>query len=97
MNIQFLDIARQELDDAIVFYNREREGLGDDFLLEVKHVLNSIAVFPEAWHLVSRRTRRCQLRRFPYGVIYQVRKDELLIVAVAHLHRNPVFWKNRVV
>lgn len=49
MNIRFLDVASQELDDAIVFYDREREGLGDDFRLEVKYALNSIAVFPEAW------------------------------------------------
>ena len=96
MNIRFLEVASQELDDAILFYNREREGLGDDFYQEVKHALNSITVFPEAWHPLSNRTRRCRLRRFPYGVIYQIRKQELLIVAVAHLHRKPSFWKNRV-
>lgn len=96
MNIRFLKVASQELDEAVRFYNRERQGLGDDFLLEVKHALNGLALFPEAWHPLSRRTRRCRLRRFPYGLIYQVRKDELLIVAVAHLHRKPGYWKVRV-
>jgi len=97
MNIRFLDVASQELDDARDFYNLEKEGLGDDFWQEVKHALNSITVFPEAWHPLSLRTRRCRLRRFPYGVIYQIRKDELLIIAVAHLHRKPDYWKKRVV
>jgi plasmid stabilization system protein ParE len=97
MNIRFLDIASLELDDARDFYNLEKEGLGDDFWQEVKHTLNSITVFPEAWHPLSLRTRRCRLRRFPYGVIYQIRKDELLIIAVAHLHRKPDYWKKRVV
>lgn len=96
MNMRFLDIASQELNDTIDFYNGEREGLGYEFWLEVKHALNSITVFPEAWHPLSLRTRRCQLRRFPYGVIYQVRKNELLIIAVADLHRKPDYWKDRV-
>jgi len=95
MNMRFLHVASEELDDAIKYYNAEREGLGDDFREEVKHALQSIAVFPEAWHPLSLRTRRCRLRRFPYGLIYQIRKDELLIVAVANLHREPDYWKNR--
>jgi len=97
MNMRFLDVASQEVNDAIDFYNAEREGLGDDFWVEVKHALNSIIIFPKAWHPLSLRTRRCRLRRFPYGVIYQVRKHELLVIAVAHLHRKPGYWKNRVI
>jgi len=31
MNMRFLDVASQEVNDAIDFYNAEREGLGDDF------------------------------------------------------------------
>ena len=56
MNMRFLDIASQEVDDAIDFYNAEREGLGDDFWVEVKHALNSIIIFPKAWHPLSLRT-----------------------------------------
>ncbi len=97
MNIRFLDVASQELDDTIEFYNCERQGLGDNLYHEVKHALKSIAVFPNAWHPMSVRIRRCRVQRFPYGLIYQVRKDELLIVAVAHLHRKPDYWKRRIV
>ena len=95
MNIRFLNSARQELDEAVAFYAEERPGLGYDFLRKITHALNTIAAFPHAWHPLSKRTRRCRLRRFPYGLIYQVREDELLIVAVAHMHRKPDYWKNR--
>ncbi len=96
MKIRFLDIAQSELDDAIVYYNYESLGLGDEFLTEMLSALNRIAQFPKAWHSSSKRTRRCQTRRFPYGVIYQYRGDEILVVAVANLHRKPEYWGNRI-
>jgi plasmid stabilization system protein ParE len=95
MKINFLEIAQKELDDAVDYYNYEPPGLGDVFLTEVLKTLERIAEFPEAWHPCSKRTRRAQTRRFPYGVIYQVRELEILIVAVANLHREPDYWVNR--
>ena len=96
MKINFLEIAQMELDDAIEYYNYESPGLGDNFLIEVLNALDRIDEFPEAWHPCSKRTRRCQTRRFPYGIIYQVREHEILVVAVANLHRKPDYWKDRI-
>lgn len=76
MQIRFLEIAQIELDEAIDYYNYEESGLGEDFLTEVLKSLDRIGQFPEAWHPCSKRTRRCKTRRFPYGVIYQIRKDD---------------------
>ncbi len=96
MKIRFLEIAQIELDEAIEYYNNEFPGLGVAFLDEVLSSLDRIGYFPEAWHPCSSRTRRCQTRRFPYGIIYQKRESEILIVAVANLHRKPDYWKDRV-
>ena len=96
MKINFLKIAQMELDDAIEYYNFEVAGLGDTFLAEVLNALDRIGRFPEAWHPCSKRTRRCQTRRFPYGIIYQIREKEILVVAVANLHRKPDYWEDRI-
>ncbi len=96
MRIRFLEIAAIELDEAIRYYNCEAPGLGDDFLTEVLKSLDLIARFPKSWHPCSKRTRRCQTRRFPYGVIYQIRAAEILIIAIAHLHRRPDYWRDRI-
>jgi len=96
MRIRFLEIAEIELDEAIAYYNHEATGLGEAFLTEVLNSLDRIGKFPEAWHPSSKRTRRCQTRRFPYGIIYQMRKDEILVVAIANLHRKPEYWKDRI-
>jgi toxin ParE2 len=96
MRIRFLEIAQIELDEAIGYYNYELPGLGEAFLTEVLNALDRIGKYPEAWQSFSKRTRRCQTRRFPYGIIYQIRKDEILIVAIANLHRKPDYWKDRI-
>lgn len=96
MKIRFLDIAQIELDETIYYYNYELTGLGKEFLTEILSALDRIAQFPKAWTLISKRTRRCQTRRFPYGVIYQDRGDEILVVAIANLHRKPDYWKDRI-
>ncbi len=96
VKINFLEIAQIELDEAVEYYNYEVPGLGDAFLSEVLDALDRIGKYPEAWHPSSKRTRRCQTRRFPYGIIYQVREQELLVVAVANLHRKPDYWKDRL-
>ena len=37
-----------------------------------------------------------RIGEFPYGIIYQVRQDEILIVAIANLHRRPDYWEYRI-
>jgi len=79
----------------VQFYDHELAGLGATFLAEVVSAIDRIAKYPEAWQPFTKRTRRCQTRRFPYGVIYQPRKNGILIIAVANLHRKPNYWKDR--
>jgi plasmid stabilization system protein ParE len=96
MKIEFLPPARAELTDAISYYNIQSEGLGYEFAAEVKRTLERIVRHPDAWLKLSERTRRCRTNRFPYGIIYQVRKEMLLIVAVMHMSREPETWKSRL-
>jgi len=96
MEIKFLAPAENEFLDAISYYNMQSEGLGYEFAAEVKKTIERIIQYPEAWAKLSKRTRRCRTNRFPYGVIYQIREETLLIVAVMHLGREPQNWKSRL-
>jgi len=96
MRIRFLEIAQIEFDQAIAYYNYESPGLGEEFLTEILNAIGRTGGFPEAWHRLSELTRRCQIRRFPYGIIYQIRDSEILVVAVANLRRRPDYWKDRL-
>jgi plasmid stabilization system protein ParE len=96
MKIVFLPPAKADLAEAISFYNTQSEGLGYDLAVEVKKTLERIIQYPEAWPMLSKRTRRCRTNRFPYGVIYQLRPNTLLVVAIMHLSRNPETWNSRL-
>jgi len=96
MDVRFLDMAQRELDDAVEYYNAQSAGLGEQFPLEVLRTLERIRQYPEAWHSFTQNTRRCQTQRFPYGVVYQILESKILIVAIAHLHREPGYWRNRI-
>lgn len=96
MNIQLLEPARQELDEAIAWYADQAPGLGDAFLIEILKTLKLVTQFPQAWHPLSAQTRRCRLNRFPYSVIYSQEGDGLLVIAIAHQHRKPGYWRDRL-
>ena len=85
-----------ELDEAVTYYDTESAGLGQVFLLDVLSAIERIRNFPNAWHPLSANTRRCRTRRFPFGVIYQATDNEILVVAVANLHREPNYWQDRL-
>ena len=81
---------------AIKYYNRELAGLGDKFLFQILSSIERIIEFPEAWHIFNKNTRRCLLHKFPYGIIYKIFDKEILVIAIANLHREPDYWMNRI-
>jgi plasmid stabilization system protein ParE len=96
MTFEITAAAEHELRTAIEYYNHECPGLGFEFAAEVQCVFDRIANNPRAWVSLSPRSRRCTTRRFPYGILYQIREPGILIVAVMHMHRHPQNWQARL-
>nr|VFK13776.1 MAG: hypothetical protein BECKLPF1236A_GA0070988_100944 [Candidatus Kentron sp. LPFa]VFK29572.1 MAG: hypothetical protein BECKLPF1236C_GA0070990_100904 [Candidatus Kentron sp. LPFa] len=100
MKARFLLPARRELGEAVRYYNAQRAGLGDEFRDEAWATIERVKHFPLAWQPLGRNIRRCQMRRFPYGIIYeplsQSGESRIIVIAVACLHREPEYWRSRV-
>lgn len=96
MKINFLKIAEIELKESVEYLNDQSEGLGFEFANEVKRTIHRITSFLDAWPKLSKKTRRARTNRFPYGIIYSYTEDEILIIAIMHLHRDPEYWKDRI-
>lgn len=91
-----LESAKNELQDSAVYYEQKSPGLGDEFLDEFEQGIKMILSFPEAWGQMDAHFRRFLLRRFPFGIIYRMDGDTLIITSVMHLSRHPESWqKNR--
>ncbi len=96
MAYDFHPDAKQELDDAVAYYDNISREMGDAFVTEVERALNRVEKFPQAWTELSKNTRRCRIASFPYGIIYALKEQQILIVAVMHLQRQPNYWTNRI-
>lgn len=51
MRVIFTRLARQELEDAVRFYELEYSGLGRKFKEEVRKAALRIAAYPEGWSI----------------------------------------------
>jgi len=96
VNVSYLSIAEEELGKAIEYYEEKEVGLGLRFYAEYRAALERILAYPDAWYALSGNTRRCRTKVFPFGIIYQLRNDGILIVAVSELHQKPGYWKDRI-
>ena len=93
--VSFHELAEFELNDAIVFFESEREGLGLWFLSAVEAAVAHIQKHPEASPVIIQDIRRKVLRRFPYSIMYSVRPDRIRILAIANQRRRPFYWRGR--
>lgn len=97
MKIRYLHAADVEFQEAIDYYNGQKPELGFEFSGEVKEAVARIRNYPLAWTPLSKRIRRAQVHRFPYSIIYEVRVDLIMIIAIQHHRRKPKSWRARLI
>ena len=101
MTVIVLPEAELEAAEAIIWYDDQRFGLGQEFLDELRQVLDRIGGGPAEQSRLENYAgphdvRRCLLKRFPYSVVFACRPDAVLIVAVSHVRRQPLYWLDRL-
>lgn len=93
--------ARTEIRLAALWYDERRPGLGDEFIGRVGEVLEGIARTPALYPVwpgtpaTVDPIRKASLNQFPYLVAFEVHPEHLLVLAVAHSKRRPLYWLAR--
>ncbi len=97
MRYSFHPEAREEFRLAIDYYEERETTLGYQFAAEVYAAIERTTAHPDMWPFIEEGIRRCLVRRFPFGVIYyhDESSNELMILAIMHLHREPYYWAHR--
>jgi len=96
VKIVFDKLAQLELDDASEYYELEVPGLGARFKVEVKRGIRRIREYPDTWAKEKNDVRRYLLHTFPYKILYSIEEDYIYIIAIAHSHRHPDYWIDRI-
>ena len=99
IDVQFHGGARGELLRASRWYEKRRANLGTELRLEVEDAIKALVSRPETWprFMMGRpELHRFLLPRFPFAILYALRDDHVLIVALAHTSRKPGYWLKRL-
>jgi toxin ParE1/3/4 len=96
MNYVFHPEALEEYQAAAHWYEKRGKVLSLRFVDAVEDAIWKIAEAPERWRIVDEDVHRCLTRVFPYGILYTIEPDFVLLVAVMHLSREPGYWKHRL-
>jgi toxin ParE1/3/4 len=88
-------LAEIDVTEAAIWYNFQREGLGEELLLSFEAKFSEIQRNPHQFRIVYKNVRRAFPSRFPYGIFYIIEESDIYIVAVVHTSRNPSYWKKR--
>ena len=87
--------ARQEIRDAAEYYERQAKGLGVDYVDEINAAVSDICKNPKRWPVINASVHRRLVRRFPYCLLYREDANDIVVLAVMHMSRHPLYWQGR--
>ncbi len=81
--------AEADIEAAYDWYEANRTGLGDDFLLCIEATLLAVGDRPRTFVKIYKAARRAVVRRFPHIVLFLEHRSSITVVGVFHFRRNP--------
>jgi plasmid stabilization system protein ParE len=88
--------ADTELADAVVYLEEQRRGSGARFLKAYAEARDFVVEHPFSGRSGELGTRHTPIGDFRHDIVYIVREDLLIVVAVAHHRRRPGYWLDRL-
>jgi len=93
---QFHPEAREEFRNGIRWYRNQNPLASSDFRAAVSSAIRVIAEAPQRCPKYLQGTRRFDVQRFPFAVVYLDDPELVTILAVAHSKRKPGYWRGRL-
>jgi len=87
--------AVNDIEHVVNWYETQRIGLGYEFELSLQVGLTSIQQNP---HISQKRYRDIRvkfIKRFPYGIHYQIESTNIKVIALFHMKQDPIKWEKR--
>lgn len=98
MNVRYLPEALAEYAAAARWHDDHGAALGDDFVQAIERAEALIADTPFTWPQwpgARPGIRRYLVPGLLYAIAYEIIRDEVFVLAVAHQRRRPDYWFDR--
>ena len=93
--IQFTKEALFDIEEITLWYEDQREGLSYDFELCIEVGINEIQRLPSGYQKRYKNIKIKFINRFPYGIHYVIKENQITILGVFHTSRSPKNWTKR--
>jgi plasmid stabilization system protein ParE len=88
-------LAKNELIEAIDWYEQERKGRGAKFFIAYLNTVKILIANPLSFPIDFDAVRKIHFIKFPYTIYYEIHGNEVFIYSIFHQRRNPEAWKDR--
>lgn len=93
--VVFIKEALFDIEEIVIWYEEQREGLSYDFELCLEVGINEIQRNPSAFQKRYKSVKIRFIQRFPYGIHYLEKEDKIIVLGVFHTSRSPKNWSKR--
>jgi len=88
--------AAQDTVQAARWYAKHSARAAAAFREEISRAIEQVRANPQRWLAGPHGTRRLLMRTFPFALVYRELPGAIQLLAVAHGHRRPGYWKDRL-
>jgi toxin ParE1/3/4 len=81
-------LVRVDIQSAYDWYEAKQPGLGTEFIGDFRRAYHRLRQLPELYSVRFSNVRRLNLERFPYGVFYVIKADQIQVLGVLHASRD---------
>jgi len=87
--------AEEDLVNSKQYFDEQREGLGNEFVSEVKKTAKRIEQNPNQFPKQNAQIHKANVDRFPFSIFFYIKDLIINVFAVFHTSRNPTTIKQR--
>lgn len=80
--------AQDEIEEAIIWYKSKQPGLEEDFYNYLDGYFETLKAGKALFSIKRKNFRELPLKRFPYIIIYEKYKKEIIVYSVFNTHQH---------
>jgi len=96
VRILLVPLAELEFEQARLWYEKQRVGLGAEFALEIDACLEQIRQSPQMYARLRKDYRQALVKRFPFAIYYEFASNVVTVYSIFHCSQDPAKLDERL-